>query len=246
MGASPIHFPFPLPTANGCRAAPPPVPTRPPSTPHPARSTNMPEEKIHQALEGAKKHGIENIVALRGGEWWSCPRWWWPWPWPRCPAAVVCAPFPAALAFPLLPCSHLWPHRPALVACCCRVLLPGGADPPKGAETWTATAGGFTCALDLIKFIRATYGGDFNISTAGYPEGHPNVIKKVEPGAAAALSEAEKKRVITLEDGDWVCYDAVRSSGSIMLPALRAAFRSRGARCSRRPLCFLTICRCCC
>lgn len=109
--------------------------------------TNMPEEKIHQALEGAKKHGIENIVALRG-------------------------------------------------------------DPPKGAETWTATAGGFTCALDLIKYIRATYGDDFNISTAGYPEGHPNVIKKVEPGAAAALSEAEKKRVITLEDGDWVCYDA--------------------------------------
>ena len=32
-------------------------------------STNMPEEKIGAALEGAKKAGISNIVALRGGAW---------------------------------------------------------------------------------------------------------------------------------------------------------------------------------
>jgi methylenetetrahydrofolate reductase (NADPH) len=31
-------------------------------------STNMPAEKITIALDGAKKHGIDNIVALRGGE----------------------------------------------------------------------------------------------------------------------------------------------------------------------------------
>lgn len=38
-----------------------PFPTR-----HPT-STNMPEEKIAEALEGAKKANIRNIVALRGG-----------------------------------------------------------------------------------------------------------------------------------------------------------------------------------
>jgi len=31
-------------------------------------STNMPIEKITTALEGAKAAGIDNIVALRGGE----------------------------------------------------------------------------------------------------------------------------------------------------------------------------------
>lgn len=35
--------------------------------PMPCASTNMPVEKVDQALEGAKKGGICNIVALRGG-----------------------------------------------------------------------------------------------------------------------------------------------------------------------------------
>jgi len=105
----------------------------------------MPEKLLYEALEGAKKAGIDNIVALRG-------------------------------------------------------------DPPKGAEAWTVAEGGLACALDLVKVIRAKYGDHFNISVAGYPEGHPNVIKKVEAGAA--LTDSESRRMITLEDGDWVCYDA--------------------------------------
>lgn len=84
--------------------------------------------------------------------------------------------------------------------------IPSPADPPKGAETWTATEGGFSCALDLVKHIRANYGDHFCISVAGYPEGHPNVIKKVEPGAE--LTASERRRVITLDDGDHVCSDA--------------------------------------
>jgi hypothetical protein len=32
-----------------------------------SRSTNMPEEKIDIALEGAKAGGVTNILALRGG-----------------------------------------------------------------------------------------------------------------------------------------------------------------------------------
>ena len=42
---------------------------------------------------------------------------------------------------------------------------------------------------------------------SGYPEGHPNVIKKVEAGSAA-LTASEAKRVIELEDGTYVCRDA--------------------------------------
>lgn len=63
-----------------------------------------------------------------------------------------------------------------------------------------------TCALDLVKYIRKEHGEFFHISVAGYPEGHPNVIKKVEEGRV--LTEAERKRVVTLEDGEHVCGDA--------------------------------------
>mmetsp|Transcript_30024 Transcript_30024/g.39494 ORF Transcript_30024/g.39494 Transcript_30024/m.39494 type:complete len:708 (+) Transcript_30024:179-2302(+) len=94
--------------------------------------TNMPEEKIFDALAQCKKVGVRNIVALRG-------------------------------------------------------------DPPLGQEEWSATEGGFSCALDLVKYIRATYGSYFGISVAGYPEGHPNKILEVE-GGFESLSESEKKR----------------------------------------------------
>lgn len=67
--------------------------------------------------------------------------------------------------------------------------------------------GGFSCALDLTKHIIDKYGPEqFCIATAGYPEGHPNVIKKVEEGHE--LSEAEEGRVVSLEDGEYVCSDA--------------------------------------
>jgi hypothetical protein len=43
---------------------------------------------------------------------------------------------------------------------------------------------------------------------AGYPEGHPNVIKKVDAGRT--LSPSEQKRLIRLDDGEYVCSDEVR------------------------------------
>lgn len=49
-------------------------------------------------------------------------------------------------------------------------------DPPKGQENFTAVEGGFACALDLVKHIRAKYGDFFGIAVAGYPEAHPDVI----------------------------------------------------------------------
>eukprot|EP00051_Salpingoeca_urceolata_P020987 m.322070 g.322070 ORF g.322070 m.322070 type:complete len:343 (+) comp19713_c0_seq35:278-1306(+) len=78
-------------------------------------------------------------------------------------------------------------------------------DAPAGQEEWTATEGGFTCALDLIKYIRNAHGDLFSISCSGYPEGHPNVITKVED--EASLSPSEKTRVIEMEDGLYVCKD---------------------------------------
>jgi len=57
-------------------------------------------------------------------------------------------------------------------------------DPPKGQEKWEVTEGGFACALDLVKYTRQNYGDYFSLQVSGYPEGHPDVIKKV--GARAA------------------------------------------------------------
>jgi methylenetetrahydrofolate reductase (NADPH) len=49
-------------------------------------------------------------------------------------------------------------------------------DPPAGQE-WKASSEGFTCALDLVKYIRKNHGGDyFCVSVAGYPEAHPDKI----------------------------------------------------------------------
>ena len=81
------------------------------------------------------------------------------------------------------------------------------ADPPHGEEKWEAVEGGFNCALDLVKFIRKSYGDYFCLSVAGYPEGHPNVIKDVEN--VDALSESEKKRLVNLEGKYYVCHDEV-------------------------------------
>ena len=74
-------------------------------------------------------------------------------------------------------------------------------DPPAGEEKWEATDDGFTCALDLVKHIRKEHGDFFCLSVAGYPEGHPTVIKDVEEGRE--LTESEQKRVVysMKEDG---------------------------------------------
>lgn len=78
-------------------------------------------------------------------------------------------------------------------------------DPPHGAEEWTATEGGFECALDLVKYIRKHHGDYFCLSVAGYPEGHPNMIKPVED--ESALTESELTRVVRNSDGVFVCFD---------------------------------------
>jgi len=79
-------------------------------------------------------------------------------------------------------------------------------DPPHGQDKWEVTEGGFSCALDLVKYIRKNHGDYFCVSVAGYPEGHPNVILPVED--ESKLSESELTRVVRNSDGVFVCSDA--------------------------------------
>jgi len=68
-------------------------------------------------------------------------------------------------------------------------------DPPHGESDWKDQEGGFNCALDLVKFIKANYGDAFGISVAGYPEGHPVAITEVRECDLPNLSPKEKLRV---------------------------------------------------
>ena len=79
-------------------------------------------------------------------------------------------------------------------------------DPAHGQEEWTAADGGFTCALDLVEYIRENFGSEFGISVAGYPEGHPNAISLVED--PSTMTEAEKARSSTDDEGKvYTCRD---------------------------------------
>lgn len=53
-------------------------------------------------------------------------------------------------------------------------------DPPQGVSEWKATDTGFTCALDLVKYVRKEHGDFFCCSVSGYPEGHPDKIPDYE------------------------------------------------------------------
>merc|ERR1711937_577086 len=61
-----------------------------------------------------------------------------------------------------------------------RNILALRGDSPHGEERWTASDAQFTCARDLIDYIRKKTGDHFCIACAGYPEGHPNVRKVIE------------------------------------------------------------------
>ncbi len=85
-------------------------------------------------------------------------------------------------------------------------------DPPVGETVWKVTEGGLSCALDLVKYIRLKYNDYFNITVAGYPEGHPTAMT-VYDGIISELSIAEQNRYSedVNEDGTKVinvCRDA--------------------------------------
>ena len=70
---------------------------------------------------------------------------------------------------------------------------------------------GFTCAKDLVEFIRSKHGDYFHLSVAGYPEGHPVKMKQVKEEDVENLTESEKARLSIDVDGDtksiYVCHD---------------------------------------
>ena len=78
-------------------------------------------------------------------------------------------------------------------------------DPPAGQDEWKAAEGGFTCALDLVEFMKAEFADDFGIAVAGYPEGHPNAISEIED--PSALTESEKKRSSCFDGKTYACKD---------------------------------------
>lgn len=79
-------------------------------------------------------------------------------------------------------------------------------DPPLGQQKWESTEGGFDCALDLVKYIRAEHGDYFSLTVSGYPEGHPNAIRLVED--ESKLTDSERARSIRDKKGQlMVCYD---------------------------------------
>jgi len=76
-------------------------------------------------------------------------------------------------------------------------------DPPAGETEWhPAAVNGFSCALDLVKYIRSVYGDAFGICVAGYPEGHPDAIEEVSPHE---LTEREKVRSSFRNGVTYVC-----------------------------------------
>ncbi|KAJ2834390.1 methylenetetrahydrofolate reductase 1 [Coemansia sp. 'formosensis'] len=59
-----------------------------------------------------------------------------------------------------------------------RNILALRGDAPRGAEQWAACEGGFTHAVDLVRYVRATHGDYFCVGVAGYPEGHAESADK--------------------------------------------------------------------
>lgn len=68
-------------------------------------------------------------------------------------------------------------------------------DPPHGQEKFVQVSDGFSCALDLVKHIRAEYGDYFGITVAGYPEAHPDAITS----ELGATEEAYQKDLVYLK-----------------------------------------------
>lgn len=61
-----------------------------------------------------------------------------------------------------------------------RNLLALRGDPPRGATDWVHNENGFNYAVDLVRFIRETYGDFFTICVAGYPEVHLSATSRAD------------------------------------------------------------------
>lgn len=65
----------------------------------------------------------------------------------------------------------------------------------------------FTCALDLINYIKTKYGNDFCLSVSGYPEGHPDQFIEVNQDELHLLTQSEVNRMCIHDGNCYVCPD---------------------------------------
>ena len=96
-------------------------------------------------------------------------------------------------------------------------------DPPKGQTEFKAVAGGFSYAVDLIRFAKAR--GNFCIGAACYPEGHIECKdKRLDWDRAAAKVEAGAEFLITQLFYDWndflACEDYLRNKRGVKVPII--------------------------
>lgn len=96
-------------------------------------------------------------------------------------------------------------------------------DPPKGQATFEATSGGFSYAVDLIRFVRGR--GDLGIGAACYPEGHvecPN--KHTDWDRTAAKVEAGADFLVSQLFYDWSDFldmeDYLRNKRGVKVPII--------------------------
>ena len=75
--------------------------------------------------------------------------------------------------------------------CGIRNVLALRGDPPRGEEYWVATDQHLQHGVDLVRYIRKTYGDAFCIGVAGYPEGHEDTTAVDEAAELAFLKEKQ-------------------------------------------------------
>jgi methylenetetrahydrofolate reductase (NADPH) len=94
-------------------------------------------------------------------------------------------------------------------------------DPPKGTDEFQAVEGGFSYAVDLIKFVKSR--GDFCIGAACYPEGHvESMNKRVDWDHTADKAEAGADFLISQLFYDWSDFadmvDYLRNKRHVKIP----------------------------
>jgi methylenetetrahydrofolate reductase (NADPH) len=105
-------------------------------------------------------------------------------------------------------------------------------DPPRGQAEFRPTEGGFSYAVDLIRFIKAR--GNFSIGAAGYPEGHvecPDKLldwdrsaQKVEAGAEFLITQ------LFYDLNDFLAYeDYLRNKRHVKVPIVPGILPFQGA-----------------
>jgi methylenetetrahydrofolate reductase (NADPH) len=115
-------------------------------------------------------------------------------------------------------------------------------DPPKGETEFHATAGGFSYAVDLIRFVKSR--GDYCIGAACYPEGHVEAMhKRLDWDRTADKVEAGADFLISQLFYDWSDFadmvDYLRNRRGVQVPIIPGILAFQGAEQIKR---FTSLC----